>query len=430
MLPSAQEPIGELTTGTAGEEVQARQLTRMKMVATAMLVVAAIIFIVARGFEGEEVTWVNYVRATAEAAMVGALADWFAVTALFKHPLGLPIPHTAIIPKRKNDIGEGLGDFVQSNFLTGEIVAEKLASGQMSHRLGRWMSDPENAKSMVSEVGVVVSAISEVLADDDDVKLMVDGLVRDRLGKVPVAPILGRVIDAGMDGEHHHELYNTVLKSAANFLNDNEATFRRRMMGESPWWVPEPIDDRIFDKIYGAVMTFLREVDADPDHHIKLDIDVRSREFAERLRTDERLIAQGEQLKQELIDHPEFQLWTQDLWSSLQRGFGEATKDADSDTRRRIEDALVALANRLVHDKALQTKVDRWIESIVVYLAEAGRTEIGALIANTVEGWDAKDTADRIELQVGRDLQFIRINGTLVGGLAGFLIFAASEFFF
>ena len=430
MLPSAQEPIGELTTGTSGEEVQARQLTRMKMVATAMLVVAAIIFIVARGFEGEEVTWVNYVRATAEAAMVGALADWFAVTALFKHPLGLPIPHTAIIPKRKNDIGEGLGDFVQSNFLTGEIVAEKLASVQMSHRLGRWMSDPENAKSMVSEVGVVVSAISEVLADDDDVKLMVDGLVRDRLGKVPVAPILGRVIDAGMDGEHHHELYNTVLKSAANFLNDNEATFRRRMMGESPWWVPEPIDDRIFGKIYGAVMTFLREVDADPDHHIKLDIDVRSREFAERLRTDERLIAQGEQLKQELIDHPEFQLWTQDLWSSLQRGFGEATKDADSDTRRRIEDALVALANRLVHDKALQTKVDRWIESIVVYLAEAGRTEIGALIANTVEGWDAKDTADRIELQVGRDLQFIRINGTLVGGLAGFLIFAASEFFF
>ena len=430
MLPSAEEPLGELTTGAAGQEAQARQLLRMKMVATAMLVVAAVIFIVARGFEGEEVTWVNYVRATAEAAMVGALADWFAVTALFKHPLGLPIPHTAIIPKRKNDIGEGLGDFVQSNFLTGEVVAEKLSTVQLSQRLGRWMREPENAKSMVSEVSVVVSAISEVLADDDDVKGMVDGLVRDRLGKVPVAPVLGRVIDAGMDGEHHHELYNAVLKGAANFLNDNEATFRRRMMGESPWWVPEPIDDRIFDKIYGAVMTFLREVDADPDHHIKQDIDFRSREFAERLRSDERLIAQGEQLKHELIDHPEFQLWTQDLWSSLQRGFGEATKDADSDTRRRIEDALVALANRLVDDVALQAKVDRWIESIVVYLAEAGRTEIADLIANTVEGWDAKDTADRIELQVGRDLQFIRINGTLVGGLAGFLIFAASEFFF
>ena len=233
-----------------------------------------------------------------------------------------------------------------------------------------------------------------------------------------------------MDGDHHHELYNSVLKGAANFLNDNEATFRRRMMGESPWWVPEPIDDRIFDKIYGAVMTFLREVDSDPDHHIKQDIDVRSREFADRCRTDERLIEQGERLKHELIDHPEFQLWTQDLWSSLQRGFGEATQEADSDTRRRIEDALMALAGRLVADEALQRKVDAWIESIVIYLAEAGRTEIGNLIANTVEGWDPQETADRIELQVGRDLQFIRINGTLVGGLAGFIIFAVSEAFF
>ncbi len=429
MLPQGQQPVGELTTGTAGEEAQARELRRMKVLATAMLVLAAVIFVVARGFE-EEISWVGYVRATAEAAMVGALADWFAVTALFKHPLGLPIPHTAIIPKRKNEIGEGLGDFVQSNFLTGEVVAEKLSTVQLSHRLGSWLREPANAKSMVSEVAVVVSSISDVLADDEDVKLMVDGLVRDRLQKVPVAPILGRVIDAGMDGEHHHEMYNAVLKGAANFLADNEATFRRRMMGESPWWVPEPIDDRIFDKIYSAVMTFLREVDADPDHHIKQDIDFRSREFAERLRSDERLIEQGEQLKQELIDHPEFQLWTQDLWSSLQRGFGEATQEADSDTRRRIEDALVALANRLVEDRALQQKVDAWIMSIVIYLAEAGRNEIGSLIANTVEGWDAQDTADRIELQVGRDLQFIRINGTLVGGLAGFLIYLISEIAF
>ncbi len=430
MLPDVQEPSVAPDTTSASEQAQARELSKMKKVATSMLVLAAVIFIVARAFEGEEVTWVNYVRATAEAAMVGALADWFAVTALFKHPLRLPIPHTAIIPKRKNEIGEGLGDFVQSNFLTGEVVAEKLSSVQMSRRLGEWMREPENAKSIVAEVAVVASAISEVLADDDDVKLMVDGLVRDRLGKIPVAPILGRVIDAGMDGEHHHELYNVALKSAANFLNDNEATFRKRMMGESPWWVPEPIDDRIFDKIYGAVMTFLREVDSDPDHHIKRDMDTRSRDLAERLRSDERLIEQGEKLKQELIDHPEFQLWTQDLWSSLQRGFGEATKEADSDTRRRIEEALMALANRLVEDEALQAKVDAWVESIIVYLAEAGRTEIGALIANTVQGWDAQDTADRIELQVGRDLQFIRINGTLVGGLAGFLIFAFSELFF
>ncbi len=401
----------------------------MKVVATTLLVVAAIIFLIARANQ-DDATWIGYVRATAEAAMVGALADWFAVTALFKHPLGLPIPHTAIVPRRKDEIGEGLGEFVQSNFLTGEVVADKLQNVEMSRRLGEWMRVPENAESMVAEVAVVVSAVSEVLSDDEDVRLMVDSLVRDRLSRVPVAPVVGRVIDAGMDGEHHHELYNTVLKGAANFLDDNRATFRRRLTNESPWWVPEPIDDRIFDKIYGAVMTFLREVDANPEHHIKRDIDFRSREFADRLRSDERLIEQGEKLKQELLDHPEFQAWTKDLWSSLQRGFGEATREADSDVRRRIEEAIISLANRLVDDEALQEKVDAWLESIVVYLAEAGRSEIGALIANTVEGWDAKDTADRIELQVGRDLQFIRINGTLVGGLAGFLIHAISELFF
>ena len=173
----ANEPLGDLTPENANEAAQAQNLRRMKMVATSMLVLAAIVFIVARGFEGEEVTWVNYVRATAEAAMVGALADWFAVTALFKHPLGLPIPHTAIIPKRKNDIGEGLGDFVQSNFLNGEVVSEKLSSVEVSKRLGEWMAEPKNARSMVSELAVVMSAISEVLADDDDVKAMVDGLV-------------------------------------------------------------------------------------------------------------------------------------------------------------------------------------------------------------------------------------------------------------
>ncbi len=401
----------------------------MKVLATSLLLIAATIFIVARGYQDDH-EWVGYVRATAEAAMVGAFADWFAVTALFRHPLGLPIPHTAIVKKRKNDIGKGLGDFVQSNFLTEEVVAEKLESVNISLRIGEWLQSPENARSMVSEVAVVASAISEVLSEDEDVRMLVDSLVRDRLGRVPVAPILGRVIDAGMDGGHHREVYNAALAGAANFLGDNRSTFRRRLSQESPWWVPEVIDDQVFDKIFSAVMTFLREVDQNPEHSVRLDIDNRARDLANRMRSDERLIERGEMLKQELLDHDEFQAWTKDLWSSLQRGFGDATRQADSDARRRIEQAIVTLANRLTVDVELQRKIDAWIESIIVYLAEHGRTEIGALIANTVEGWDADETADRIELQVGRDLQFIRINGTLFGGLVGLLIHTFSEFVF
>jgi uncharacterized membrane-anchored protein YjiN (DUF445 family) len=411
------------------EVAQRRQLRTMKTFATAMLVLAAVVFIVARGLQDEH-TWAGYVRATAEAAMVGAFADWFAVTALFKHPLGLPIPHTAIIPKRKNEIGEGLGDFVQSNFLTGDVVAEKLATVQVSRRLAEWLIVPENAQSIVSEVAAVVGTVSEVLRDDEDVRALVDSLVRDRLGRVPVAPILGRVIDAGMDGDHHHEVYNAALAGAANFLDDNRATFRRRLTQESPWWVPEGIDDRVFDKIYSAVMAFLREVDENPDHSFKRDVDVRARDLAERLRGDERLIAQSESLKQELLDHPEFQLWTKDLWSSLQGNLSDATREPNSDVRSRIEEAVVAVAARLQSDAALQEKIDAWVVSVIVYLAEQGRGEIGALIANTVEGWDANETSDRIELQVGRDLQFIRINGTIVGGLVGLLIHTLSELVF
>ncbi|MGI9606560.1 MAG: DUF445 domain-containing protein [Acidimicrobiales bacterium] len=408
------------------EAEQRADLRRMKLVALGMLVLAAIVFIIFRALEDERV-WAGYVRATAEAAMVGAFADWFAVTALFSHPLRIPIPHTAIIPNRKDEIGEGLGDFVQSNFLTGDVVEEKLATVNVSKRLGEWLRNPESARSIVSEVAVIIGAVSEVLRDDEDVRDLVDTLVRDRLGRVPVAPIFGRVIDAGMDGGHHHEVYNAVLVGAANFLDDNRATLRRRLTQESPWWVPEPIDDRIFDRIYGAVMTFLREVDQNPEHHFKRDLDDRARDLADRLRSDQRLVERGEMLKHELLEHHEFQAWTKDIWSSLQRGLGEATQQPDSEVRHRIEGAIVALAERLTVDENLQQKVDAWVTSVAVYLAEQGRTEIGDLIANTVQSWDPHETSERIELQVGRDLQFIRINGTLVGGLVGLIIHTLSE---
>ena len=206
----------------------------MKGFATGMLVLVTLIFFVARAYEHDS-TVLGYVRATAEAAMVGAIADWFAVTALFKHPLGLPIPHTAIIPKRKNEIGEGLGDFVQSNFLTGDVIAGKLAEAKVARRIGEWLSDPAQAATVVSEVAVVVTAVSEILRDDDDVRGLVDTLARDRLSKVSVAPILGRLIDAGMDGGHHEQIYNSALSGAANFLDDNRGVFRRRLTSESPW---------------------------------------------------------------------------------------------------------------------------------------------------------------------------------------------------
>ncbi len=355
---------------SALEVKQRRELRNTKIIATALLVVAAIIFVLARAYE-EDITWLRFVRVTAEAAMVGAIADWFAVIALFKRPLGLPIPHTALVPVRKDEIGAGLGEFVQSNFLTAEIISEKLESLDPTRSIGLWLREPENARTVVGELEVPASAVSEVLMDD--VRKIMDVLVRERLDRTAVAPIMARVV--------------------------------------------------------GAAITFLGD-DADQLHGIGAGADVRSSELADRLRSDEGLQAQGEMLKQELLAHPEFEVWTKGLWTSLRQEFGDAVSKADSVARQRVEDAIVVAANQLVSDRELQARMDAWIESVAISMVAAAGAEIGELIEDTVAEWDADDLIDRIEPPFGADLQFIRINGTLVGGLAGLAIFVASEWIF
>ena len=352
------------------EAQQRRELQRTKIVATALLVLAAIIFILARAYE-EDIAWLRFVRVTAEAAMVGAIADWFAVTALFKRPLGLPIPHTALVPVRKDEIGAGLGEFVQSNFLTEEIISEKLESLDVTRSIGLWLREPENARKVVDEMEVPASAVSEVLMDD--VRKIMDVLVRERLDKTAVAPIMARVV--------------------------------------------------------GAAIAFLED-DGDQSSAVGADIDVRSSQFAERLRSDEGLQAQGEMLKQELLTHPDFEVWTKDLWASLRQEFGDAINKADSVVRQRVEASIVVAANHLVSDRELQVRMDAWIESVAISMASVAGAEIGELIEDTVAEWDADDLIERIEPPFGADLQFIRINGTLVGGLAGLAIFVASEWIF
>jgi len=302
--------------------------------------------------------------------MVGAIADWFAITALFKRPFGLPIPHTALIPERKADIGAGLSAFVQSNFLSRRVISEKLESVDMSRRIGEWLREPENAHSVAGELALAASTTTELLGDD--LQRTLDTTVRDRLGETSVVPMVKPVID--------------------------------------------------------TVILFLREVGSESDG--PLGEHLMSDEFASQLRSHPQLADHGERLKHQLLDHPEFHAWTKDLWSSLQHGLSNGAKESGSVVRRRIEVAIVALADHLLRDVELQRKVDAWIESLVVSLAEAGAGEVGNLIEDTIRDWDADELIARIEPPIGCDLQFVRINGTLVGGLAGLAIFVASELWF
>ena len=227
-----------------------RDLRRMKLIATGLLLFAAVVFVVARLFE-DEGTWVGYVESAAEAAMVGALADWFAVTALFRYPLGIPIPHTAIIPKRKDEIGRSLGDFVQSNFLTADVIGERLAGGSVAERLGHWLAQPANAERAAEAAADALGGVVEVL-DDRDVQEALGTAVERRLASTEVAPILGRAIDVAIDGGHHHRMLDGVMRGLGSFLEENRSMLRDRLDQESPWWVPEAIDDRVFKKIFSG----------------------------------------------------------------------------------------------------------------------------------------------------------------------------------
>jgi len=396
----------------------------MKVVALVLLLTAAGVF-VATTLSGAE-GWVGYVRAFAEAAMVGALADWFAVTALFRHPLGLPIPHTAIIPRRKDQIGRSLGEFVENNFLTEQVLDERLAHAHIGARLGAWLSDPEHAARAAEAAGDTLKGVLDVL-DDAEVQQALDGTVRRRVEKTPVAPLVGRVIDASVEGHHHQRLLDAVLTGLGNFLDDNRVTFQRRLYEESPWWVPESIDDKVLEKIYDVVGRFLTDVRADPNHELRRSVDVRTAQLALRLKDDPAMLAKGEELKAELLDHPEFRAWLDSLWLSTKRGLIDAANDPQSELRVRLAGNVRQLGERLAGDPELQHKVDAWVQRALGYVVTHYRSEVSELIAATVERWDGESTARRMELQVGRDLQFIRINGTIVGGLAGLAIHAVAQ---
>ncbi len=418
--------ISPPTDALSPDDVERKSaLSRMKLVATSLLVFAALVFL-ATSLASNDDGVIGYVRAVAEAAMVGALADWFAVTALFRHPLGIPIPHTAIIPKRKDQIGRSLGDFVESNFLTAEVIDQRLRGASIGRRAGEWLADPAHAERAGEAVSDVLHGGLEVL-DDDEIQLGVEHFVEARIHATDVAPLLGRGIALTIEGGHHQRLLDAVLVGARGFLEDNRGVFRRRLDEESPWWVPDGIDDRVFDKIYTAVGRFVDDVHSSPRHEVRAAVDQRVGDFAERLQNDPALHAKGEELKAELLAHPEFRRWIDSLWGEAKQAMLEATDDPESELRRRLVGSLQRLGTRLATEPELQRKIDDWVSTAVAHVVENYRTEVSEIISSTVAKWDADATAEKLELQVGRDLQFIRINGTIVGGLAGFVIHAVGE---
>ncbi len=395
-------------------------LKRMKTLATALLVVAIAVFAVARHFEPEH-SWVGYVRAFAEAAMVGALADWFAVTALFRHPLGLPIPHTAIIPKRKDEIGRGLGEFVQGNFLTPDVLIPKIRGAHLAERLVTWLASDEVANRVVSTVADGArNALQGV--DDAEMTAIVGERLRTLLEARPVAPLVGRAIDELSDGGRRDHAFDFVIARVHTILLGNRDRLRLQFEKESPWWTPERLDAKVFERLFNGLAGVLSDMHADRYHPLRTALVERADRFIHDLQHDASTIAKGEDLKSRFLTNATVDGWASQAWVAMRAEIVHQLAEPDSALRLRSRSAVVSFARRAQTDQALRAQIDERIERFVVAAVARSGNEVADLIATTVARWDGADTVDRIENQIGRDLQFIRINGTLVGGLAGVVI--------
>ena len=398
----------------------------MKRLATGLFLAAAVVFLACVLLGQDAGSWVGYVRATAEASMVGALADWFAVTALFRHPLGLPIPHTAIIPRKKDQIGASLGTFVQENFLTRAVVEEKLTTIDVPGRLGGFHAAPGRAERLAGDASAVVTALTELLRDED-LEPAVAAIVDRKLHETPAAPVVARVLELIVEGDRHQEVLSAALRLLSRFLEDNRVVFRAQLGDASPAWVPDWVDDKVFDRVFAGLQVFLQEVGTDPRHELRRSYDARLRAYVHALRTDPDTAARIEDLKKELLEHPAVRTWSGSLWTNLKNAVLAAAADPASELRTRVAGMITQLAGSLQTDPTLRELVQRHTHSIAGYLVERFSGDLADLVSSTVARWDTEETSHRIELQVGRDLQWIRVNGTVVGGLAGLVIYTVAQ---
>jgi uncharacterized membrane-anchored protein YjiN (DUF445 family) len=415
---------------SAGDAERRRGLRRMKIVATSFLVGATVIFLLcswaqAHGAEA----WVGYVRAAAEAGMVGALADWFAVTALFKHPMGIPIPHTAIIKNKKDQVGEGLGTFFRENFLSPEVIETKIRDAEVAGRMGKWLSDTEHAQRVAAEASTVLRVIVEMLRDED-IQQVLDRMIVKRIAEPKWGPPVGRVLTSLLEERRQEALIQLLADRAFQWSLNADEIIERVIERDSPTWSPRWVDHLIGERIHRELVDFTDKVRRNPDHELRRSATRFLFEFADDLQNDEATIARAEKVKDEIMARDEVAKAAETAWSAAKRIILESVDDPSSTLRGRVADSVVRIGESLRDDVELRDKVDNWIVRAAQHVVSQYGVEITTIITDTIERWDVDMASNRIELYVGRDLQFIRINGTVVGSLAGLAIYSIAQLLF
>src|SRR5216110_587149 len=422
--PQTQQVIPQWSRPDDAER-QAR-LDAMKRRATALLGVALLVFVVASIYE-PLYPWLGYVRATAEASLVGGLADWFAVTALFRHPLGLPIPHTAIVATRKERIGQILGNFVQNHFLSREVIANNLRRVHPAERGAGWLADREHARQISRQFASSLVKTLDGLPPNE-LQDLVSQVVRNRVRSFRVAPALGKTLALALGDNRQEELLNATVKLAAEAVRNNRELIRERVRQETPWWVPPVLDDKIYQKIIAAVERLLHDMVSDPAHPLRTAFDDAIHDFIERLQHSPDVIARAEALKEEWLMGAHTDELARKLWEGVRQAVNTYASATDGGSGPSpLDSGLSEFGIALLSNPTLLADLDDLLIDVTAGVVEKYRHEIGDLIARTVASWDPAATSRRFELAVGRDQQFVRINGTLVGGLVGLLIYTITR---
>ena len=435
-LPGLPAPaVTSLAESLAGADPEAdaerlRNLRRMKAVALGFLIGATVIFLASRWGQAQNgPAWLGYVGAAAEAGMVGALADWFAVTALFRHPLGLKIPHTAIIKRKKDQLGEGLGQFVRENFLSPEVVETKLRDAEIAGRMGKWLAEPQNASRVAAETATVLRVGVELL-NDEDIQHAIDKTIVRRLAEPQWGPPVGRVLAQMLAENRQEALLQLLCDRAFEWALNAGPTIDRVVIRDSPTWSPKFVDQLVGERIHRELMDFTDKVRRNPNHELRQSATRFLFEFADDLQNDATTIGKAEAVKEQLMERDEVTRAAETAWKTLKRLVLEGVDDPSSALRARIADSVVQIGESLRDDSDLRDKVDGWILRGAQHLVTQYGGEATTLITDTIERWDAEEASRRIELHVGRDLQFIRINGTVVGALAGLVIYIIAQLLF
>ena len=415
--------MAEIASATAAID-QRRSLRRHRTFATALLIVMGICYLVAlrSGLTG---FWMDLFRAGTEAALVGGLADWFAVTALFRRPLGLPIPHTAIIPNSKDRIGTGLGNFIERNFLEPELVASRLRAAGVSRRLGAWLADRRNA-DLVSERLVVIGSFVFRSLNDQKLQRLVQLMLRQQLREVDFAPAIATLLTVLRQHETHQQLFDHVLAAVRRYISSHQDQILEVVEQRSRWWVPRRLDRKVAKEIAEGLISYIDDL-TNRGHEARQSFDASIEQFVAELRSDPAYRAKINDMRDRILAAPQVNEYLATLWQLLRGRIEEELTRPDSQLPHALSGVLRRIGSAIADDPDVQARMDRRIEDVVMTLIVPWRQNIGQFVGDVVRSWETSTIVDRVELAVGKDLQYIRVNGTLVGAAVGCVIFALSE---